>query len=170
MDDHMNNEPTVAETPAPGVPAPAKAPAKEKAKKKETESAMPDVNDKAAAYQRVWARNYIPAFAQKCAQLGISFRSDAELAHALQLNGKIASMVASGVNLDTLVNAVVTKLAVKHASEGGLDFSIRTLNATMDDVLADAKVAVASHNKAAAADLGASVSDSELSDFLTISE
>lgn len=125
---------------------------------------------KQAAFTQLYARNYVPEFVKQCAARGLVFHDEAELAHAMQMNGKFATMAVNGVNMDTLINSMVSQLNVKHAAEGDLNLDLRTMNAALDSTLNAAGVKVASVNTAAAAEQTkvAGVSDDDLGAFLDL--
>ena len=120
---------------------------------------------KIAALQALIATNYIPQFVKTCFDNGLEFESESDLAHALQINGKFAALVSSGVSVDTLIDTIVSNLNIKHASEGQIKVSLANINHALDSGLESAGVPVDSMNKAAAADV-ANVSDEELLTFL----
>ncbi len=71
---------------------------------------MSDDIKKFEAFQGLVARHYVPTFVEKLASHGMVFETEEELAHALQLNGKFAAVISDGVSLDTLVDAISTRL------------------------------------------------------------
>ena len=117
---------------------------------------------KIAALQAVVNNYYVPAFVKACSEQGLEFESAEDLAHALQLNGKFAAMVSTGVSIDALVDTIVSGLNVKHASQGQIKISLAAMNHALDGGFAAAGIPVAPMNKAAAADLAGGVSDEEL--------
>lgn len=123
---------------------------------------------KIAALQSFVGTYYIPEFVKACAEQGLKFESESDLAHALQINGKFAAMVSSGVSVDALIDTIVGNLNVKHASEGGINISLASMNHALDVGLESAGVPVAPMNKAAAADTPGGVSDEELLTFLDV--
>lgn len=123
---------------------------------------------KIAALQSFVGTYYIPEFVKACAEHGLQFESESDLAHALQLNGKFAAMVSSGVSVDALIDTIVGNLNVKHASEGQIKLSLAAMNHALDSGLEAAGVPVAPMNKAAAADVPGGVSDEELLAFLDV--
>lgn len=125
-------------------------------------------NVKLAALQQFVNAYYVPAFIKTCAAQGLSFENETDLAHALQLNGKLAAMVASGASIDALIDSVVSNLNVKHAHDGGIDVSLGLINYALDASLGNAGVPVSDMNKAAAADSVVTASDEELLTFLNI--
>ena len=125
------------------------------------ESKMSDTT-KIAALQTLVGAYYVPAFVKACSEQGLEFESSEDLAHALQLNGKFAAMVSTGVSIDALVDTIVSGLNVKHASEGQIKISLAAMNHALDGGLTAAGIPVAPMNKAAAADLAGGVSDEEL--------
>jgi hypothetical protein len=122
---------------------------------------MPDTT-KIAALQTLVGTYYVPAFVKACSEQGLEFESAEDLAHALQLNGKFAAMVSTGVSIDALVDSIVSGLHVKHASEGQIKISLAAMNRSLDNGLGAAGIPIAPMNKAAAADLAGGVSDEEL--------
>lgn len=125
-------------------------------------------SNKIAALQAFVAANYVPEFVKACADNGLEFESESDLAHALQLNGKFAALVSSGVSVDALIDTIVSNLNVKHASEGQIKISLANINHALDSGLDSAGVPVDPMNKAAAADAANGVSDEELLTFLNI--
>jgi len=146
--------------------------AEAKAKHSKKESQMSDTQNneyrKIAALQSFVGTYYIPEFVKTCAEQGLQFESESDLAHALQLNGKFAAMVSSGVSVDTLIDTIVGNLNVKHASEGQIKISLASMNHALDVGLETAGIPVAPMNKAAAADTPGGVSDEELLTFLDV--
>lgn len=122
---------------------------------------------KLAALQSFVNAYYVPAFVKTCADKGLEFESESDLAHALQLNGKFAAMVASGVSIDALVDTIVSNLNVKHAHDGQINVSLASMNFALDAGLEAANIPVDSFNKAAAAEF-TPASDDELMTFLDI--
>lgn len=124
--------------------------------------------DKMAAFTDIYAKNYVPAFVKQCAARGLRFNDEAELAHALQLNGKFAAMATTGVSMDTLVNSLISQINVKHATEGDVNLDLRSINAALDSTISSIGIKIASHNTTAAADAVklAGVTDAELMTFL----
>lgn len=149
-----------------------KALAEAKAKHSKKEAQMSDTanteSTKIAALQNIVNTQYVPEFVKTCAELGLQFENETDLAHALQLNGKFASLVSSGVSIDTLVDSIVTNLNVKHASEGQIKLSLASMNYALDAGIEAAGIPTTPMNKAAAADGVASVSDDELLNFLNV--
>jgi hypothetical protein len=131
-----------------------------------SETQNPEIR-KIAALQSFVNAYYIPAFVKTCADQGLAFESEADLAHALQLNGKFAALVSSGVSIDALVDTIVSNLNVKHANEGQIKLSLSNMNFALDAGLEAANVPVEPFNKAAAAEL-IPASDAELMTFLDI--
>lgn len=123
---------------------------------------------KIAALQTFVGSYYIPEFVKACADQGLQFESESDLAHALQLNGKFAALVSSGVSVDALIDTIVSNLNVKHAQEGQIKVSLATMNHALDAGLQTAGIPVGEMNKAAAADLAGGVSDEELLTFLDV--
>jgi hypothetical protein len=123
---------------------------------------------KIAALQNIVNAQYVPEFVKTCAELGLQFENETDLAHALQLNGKFASLVSSGVSIDTLVDSIVTNLNVKHASEGQIKLSLASMNYALDASLDAAGIPSGEMNKAASADSISAVSDDELLNFLNV--
>lgn len=146
--------------------------AEAKAKHSKKESQMSDTQNnesrKIAALQSFVGTYYIPEFVKACAEQGLQFESESDLAHALQLNGKFAAMVSSGVSVDALIDTIVGNLNVKHASEGQIKLSLAAMNHALDAGLETAGIPVAPMNKAAAADMPGGVSDEELLTFLDV--
>jgi hypothetical protein len=136
------------------------------------ESQMSDIDNtelnKIAALHAFIASNYIPEFVKTCVDNGLEFESESDLAHALQLNGKFAALISSGVSVDSLIDNIVSNLNVKHANEGSIKISLASINHALDSGLDSAGVPVDSMNKAAAADATNGVSDEELLTFLNI--
>ena len=97
------------------------------------------------------------------------FETETELAHALQLNGKFAALVSSGVSIDSLVDTIVSNLNVKHATQGQIDISLSNMNFALDAGLQSAGIPLDPMNKAAAAE-NVPASDTELMTFLDIVE
>lgn len=124
---------------------------------------------KLAALQSFVNSYYVPAFVKACSAKGLEFDSETDLAHALQLNGKFAAMVASGVSIDALVDTIVSNLNVKHANDGQINLSLASMNFALDAGLEAANIPVDPFNKAAAAEL-TPASDDELMTFLDIVE
>lgn len=122
---------------------------------------------KLAALQSFVNSHYVPAFVKACADSGLSFESETDLAHALQLNGKFAALVSSGVSIDALVDTIVSNLNVKHAQEGQIKISLASMNFALDSGLETAGIPVEPFNKAAAAEL-LPASDDELMNFLDL--
>ena len=123
---------------------------------------------KMAALQSFVGAYYIPEFVKTCAEQGLKFESEQDLAHALQLNGKFAAMVSAGVSVDALIDTIVSNLNVKHAAEGQIKVSLASMNHALDAGLTASGIPVDNMNKAASADLAGNVSDEELSTFLDI--
>lgn len=123
---------------------------------------------KIAALQAFVGTYYIPEFVKACAAAGLEFESESDLAHALQLNGKFAALVSSGVSVDALIDTIVSNLNVKHAQEGQIKLSLASMNHALDAGLESAGIPVDPMNKAAAADVSAGVSDEELLTFLDV--
>lgn len=124
---------------------------------------------KLAALQSFVNDNYVPAFVKACAEQGLKFESETDLAHALQLNGKFAAMVSSGISIDSLVDTIVSNLNVKHATHGQIDISLASMNFALDNGLQSAGIPLDPMNKAAAAE-NIPASDTELMTFLDIVE
>lgn len=122
---------------------------------------------KLAALQSFVNAYYVPAFVKACADSGLEFESEADLAHGLQLNGKFASLISSGVSIDSLVDTIVSNLNVKHAQEGQIKLSLASMNFALDAGLESAGIPVDSMNKAAAAEF-TPVPDAELMAFLDL--
>jgi len=122
---------------------------------------------KLAALQSFVNAYYVPAFVKTCADAGLEFESESDLAHALQLNGKFAALVSSGVSIDALVDTIVSNLNVKHAHEGQIKLSLASLNFALDAGLETAGIPVDPMNKAAAAEF-IPASDNELMTFLDL--
>jgi hypothetical protein len=131
-----------------------------------SETQNPEIR-KIAALQSFVNSYYVPAFVKTCADQGLAFESETDLAHALQLNGKFAALVSSGVSIDALVDTIVSNLNVKHANEGQIKISLANMNFALDAGLEAANVPVEPFNKAAAAEL-IPASDAELMTFLDI--
>lgn len=148
----------------------ALADAKAKHSKKEANMSETQNNEtrKIAALQSFVGTYYIPEFVKACAEQGLQFESESDLAHALQLNGKFAALVSSGVSVDALIDTIVSNLNVKHAQEGQIKISLATMNHALDTGLATAGIPVAEMNKAASADFAGGVSDEELLTFLDV--
>lgn len=146
------------------------AEAKAKHSKKESQMSGTQKNEsrKIAALQSFVGTYYIPEFVKVCDEHGLQFESESDLAHALQLNGKFAAMVSSGVSVDALIDTIVGNLNVKHASEGQIKISLASMNHALDAGLETAGIPVAPMNKAAAADMPGGVSDEELLTFLDV--
>lgn len=123
---------------------------------------------KLAALQAFVGTYYVPEFVKACSEKGLEFESEADLAHALQLNGKFAAMVSSGVSVDALIDTIVSNLNVKHAHEGQIKLSLASINQAFDMGLDAAGIPVDPMNKAAAANLAGGVSDEELMTFLDV--
>jgi hypothetical protein len=123
---------------------------------------------KIAALQSFVGAYYIPEFVKTCAKQGLQFESESDLAHALQINGKFAAMVSSGVSVDALIDTIVGNLNVKHANEGQIKLSLSTMNHALDVGFETVGIPVAPMNKAAAADVPGGVSDEELLTFLDV--
>ena len=123
---------------------------------------------KIAALQAFVGTYYVPEFVKACAEQGLQFESEADLAHALQINGKFAAMVSSGVSVDALIDSIVSNLNVKHAQEGHIKISLASINNALDSGLESAGIPVDPMNKAASAELASPVSDEELLTFLDI--
>lgn len=123
---------------------------------------------KIAALQAFVGTYYVPEFVKACAEQGLQFESEADLAHALQINGKFAAMVSSGVSVDALIDSIVSNLNVKHAQEGQIKISLASINNALDSGLESAGIPVDPMNKAASAELASPVSDEELLTFLDI--
>jgi len=129
---------------------------------------IPDpVIKKLAALQTFVNDNYVPAFIKACAEEGLKLESEADIAHALQLNGKFAALVSSGVSIDSLVDTIVSNLNVKHATDGHINISLANMNFALDAGLETAGIPVDPMNKAAAAE-NIPASDIELMNFLEI--
>jgi hypothetical protein len=126
-------------------------------------------NEKIAALQQLSAAYYVPQFVKTCAENGLEFESEADLAHALQLNGKFAALIGSGVSVDALIDTIVSGLNVKHAQEGHIKLSLAQMNHALDMGLEAAGVPVDESTKAASADFAGGVSDEELLAFVTAS-
>ena len=143
-----------------------------KAKHSKKEPSMSDTQNtdlrKMAALQSFVGSYYIPEFVKTCAEQGLKFESEQDLAHALQLNGKFAAMVSAGVSVDALIDTIVSNLNVKHAAEGQIKVSLASMNHALDAGLTASGIPVDNMNKAASADLAGNVSDEELSTFLDI--
>jgi hypothetical protein len=148
------------------------AEAKAKHSKKESQMSNTESNNaelrKIAALQAFVGTYYVPEFVKTCAEHGLQFESEADLAHALQINGKFAAMVSSGVSVDALIDSIVSNLNVKHAQEGQIKLSLASINHALDSGLESAGVPVDPMNKAASAELSSPVSDEELITFLDI--
>ena len=129
------------------------------------ESKMSDPT-KIAALHNIVVSYYVPAFIKTFSEHGLQFESAEDLAHALQLNGKFAAMVSTGVSIDALVDTIVSGLNVKHASEGQIKISLASMNHALDGGLGAAGIPIAPMNKAAAADLAGGVSDEELVTYI----
>ena len=100
---------------------------------------MSDDIKKFDAFQGLVARHYVPSFVQKLAEHGMTFDTEEELAHALQLNGKFASVMSDGVSLDTLVDAMSSRLNVKVAAAGQAPpVNLGTLNFAFDAIMKEA--------------------------------
>lgn len=123
---------------------------------------------KLAAVQAFIGAYYIPEFVKTCSENGLNFESESDLAHALQLNGKFAALVSSGVSVDALIDTIVSNLNVKHANEGQIKLSLAAINQAFDMGLDAAGIPVDPMNKAAAADMAGGVSDEELLTFLDV--
>lgn len=123
---------------------------------------------KFAAFQTFVNTYYVPEFVKSCAEQGLEFESEQDLAHALQLNGKFASMISNGVSVDALIDTIVSNLNVKHANEGQIKISLASMNHALDAGCTAAGIPVDDMNKAAAADCVGGVSDEELITFLDI--
>lgn len=123
---------------------------------------------KLAAVQTFIGSYYIPEFVKTCSDNGLTFESEADLAHALQLNGKFAALVSSGVSVDALIDTIVSNLNVKHAHEGQIKLSLASINQALDMGLDAAGIPVDPMNKAAAAEAANGVSDEELLTFLDV--
>lgn len=132
-----------------------------------SETQNPEVR-KLAAAQAFIGSYYVPEFVKACADHGLQFESEADLAHALQLNGKFAALVSSGVSVDALIDTIVSNLNVKHAHEGQIKLSLASINQAFDMGLDAAGIPVDPMNKAAAADTAGGVSDEELLTFLDV--
>jgi len=155
-----------------------KALATAKAKHSKKEPQMADnktpyaqtVAQKQAAFTSIYAENYVPAFVKRCAELGLTFSDEADLAHALQLNGKFASLAADGVSMDALINGIMSQVNVKHASVGNMELDFAGINHALDATLVNAGVKIASVNQAVAVDYQkvASVSDKNIIDIATL--
>jgi len=124
---------------------------------------------KLAALQSFVNDHYVPAFVKACAEQGLKFESETDLAHAMQLNGKFAALVSSGVSIDSLVDTIVSNLNVKHASQGSIDISLSSMNFALDAGLQSAGIPLDPMSKAAAAE-HIPASDTELMTFLDIVE
>ena len=111
---------------------------------------------------------YIPSFVKTCADAGLKFENETDLAHALQMNGKFAALVSSGVSIDSLVDTIVSGLNVKHAHEGGINISLGTMNYALDFGLNQAGIPLDPMNKAAAADAVVYADDAELLAFIDV--
>jgi hypothetical protein len=122
---------------------------------------------KMAALQSFVNAYYVPAFVKTCADKGLTFETETDLAHALQLNGKFAALVSSGISIDTLVDTIVSNLNVKHANEGQIKISLANMNFALDAGLDVSGIPVEPFSKAAAAEL-IPASEEELSTFLDI--
>ena len=144
--------------------------AEAKAKHSKKESKMSDTqnNEKLAALHQFSAAYYVPQFVKTCAESGLQFESEADLAHALQLNGKFAALVSNGVSVDALIDTIVSGLNVKHASEGQIKLSLAQMNHALDAGLEAAGVPVEESTKAASADIAGGVSDEELLAFINL--
>lgn len=149
-----------------------KALAEAKAKHSKKEPSMSEAQNpearKLAAVQAFIGAYYIPEFVKTCAESGLEFESEADLAHALQINGKFAAMVSAGVSVDALIDTIVSNLNVKHASEGQIKLSLASINSALDAGLESAGIPVDPMNKAAAAEVAGGVSDEELMTFLDV--
>jgi hypothetical protein len=100
---------------------------------------MSDDIKKFDAFQGLVARHYVPTFVQKLAEHGMAFETEEELAHALQLNGKFAAVMSDGVSLDTLVDAISSRLNVKTASDGYTSpVNLGVVNFAFDAVMKEA--------------------------------
>ncbi len=100
---------------------------------------MSDDIKKFDAFQGLVARHYVPTFVQKLAEHGMAFETEEELAHALQLNGKFAAVMSDGVSLDTLVDAISSRLNVKTASDGYTPpVNLGVINFAFDAVMKEA--------------------------------
>lgn len=124
--------------------------------------------EKLAALQTFVQTYYIPSFVKTCADAGLNFENETDLAHALQLNGKFAALVSSGVSIDSLVDTIVSGLNVKHAHEGGINISLGTMNYALDFGLNQAGIPLDPMNKAAAADAVVYADDAELLAFIDV--
>ena len=124
--------------------------------------------EKLAALQTFVQTCYIPSFVKTCADAGLKFENETDLAHALQMNGKFAALVSSGVSIDSLVDTIVSGLNVKHAHEGGINISLGTMNYALDFGLNQAGIPLDPMNKAAAADAVVYADDAELLAFIDV--
>lgn len=141
---------------------------KQTEKQKEPMTNPQDDTKKVAAFQAFVGTYYIPEFVKACSEQGLDFESDSDLAHALQINGKFASLVSAGVSVDALIDTIVSNLNVKHAHEGQIKISLASMNHALDAGLDVSGIPVDPMNKAAAADIGSGVSDEELVTFLDL--
>tara|TARA_Y100000310_G_scaffold338264_1_gene427425 strand:- start:1987 stop:2394 length:408 start_codon:yes stop_codon:yes gene_type:complete len=107
---------------------------------------MSDDIKKFEAFQGLVARHYVPTFVEKLASHGMVFETEEELAHALQLNGKFAAVISDGVSLDTLVDAISTRLSttnVKAAAAGHVNsVDLGSINFAFDDIMKEAGFAL----------------------------
>lgn len=131
-----------------------------------SETQNPEIR-KIAALQSFVNAYYIPAFVKTCAEKGLNFESETDLAHALQLNGKFAALVSAGISIDTLVDTIVSNLNVKHANEGQIKLSLANMNFALDTGLEVSGIPVEPFSKAAAAEL-IPASEEELMTFLDL--
>ena len=130
---------------------------------------MANPNHKFKAFQGLVARHYVPAFVAKCAAHGMVFTDEADLAHALQLNGKLAAVLGDGVSLDSLVDAIAGRLNVKSAAvNDSQPISLAALNYAFDGMMKDAGTPISDDMRAKQASLVQAVPSEDIRDFQTL--